>query len=310
MTSDKNPSRWRQISRWLPITLLIIAILGAWVLFLQGGLVSVMAWYLVVQLILPLLGFVLVVVVLVHWLRKRYLSAPMLATLIGSLVAIVPLLWLLGIWQIAYPVSLENSYPAATVRLPANEPLLVAWGGDSVETNYHAITPDQRWAYDFVVAPYLTGSKQVQDYGCWGMDVVAPANGRVVIAHDGEPDQIPGQLQTSEQPFGNHVVIELPTETYLVLAHLKPNSVIPSEGDMVTEGQIVGQCGNSGNTSEPHIHIHHQRQSPADFPINFAEGLPLYFRDHDGQAMPQGGLKQDGDDIISTGDIIQHQATP
>ena len=44
------------------------------------------------------------------------------------------------------------------------------------------------------------------------------------------------------------------------------------------EGDVIGRCGNSGHTSEPHIHIHHQRQKPAaSGPVNFAEGLPLFF---------------------------------
>jgi hypothetical protein len=65
-------------------------------------------------------------------------------------------------------------------------------------------------------------------------------------------------------------------------------------------------CGNSGNTSEPHIHIHHQRQDPNDFPINFAEGLPLYFRDHDGPAMPEGGVEVVEGTPVPVGPTVQH----
>ena len=74
----------------------------------------------------------------------------------------------------------------------------------------------------------------------------------------------------------------------------------------VEEGEVIGECGNSGNTSEPHIHIHHQRQDPTVFPVNFAEGLPLYFRDHDGPPMPVGGIKVEGETITATGDVVQH----
>lgn len=77
-------------------------------------------------------------------------------------------------------------------------------------------------------------------------------------------------------------------------------------GDTVTEGQLIGQCGNSGNTSEPHIHIHHQRQDPTVYPFNFAEGLPLYFRNHNGQMMPIGGVRVESDKAIATGDLVQH----
>ena len=81
-------------------------------------------------------------------------------------------------------------------------------------------------------------------------------------------------------------------------------------GDQVQEGDPIGACGNSGNTSEPHIHIHHQRQDPQRFPLNFAEGLPLYFRGHDGPAMPEGGFDVDSatGDIVLTGAVVQHTA--
>jgi hypothetical protein len=102
------------------------------------------------------------------------------------------------------------------------------------------------------------------------------------------------------------VVIQLETGTYLVIAHLKEESVAVQAGDRVAEGSVIGQCGNSGNTSEPHIHIHHQRQDPAVYPLNFAEGLPLFFRDHDGSPMPLGGFKMDGDTPVATGDVVQH----
>jgi hypothetical protein len=74
-------------------------------------------------------------------------------------------------------------------------------------------------------------------------------------------------------------------------------------GQRVEEGQEIGQCGNSGNTSEPHIHIHHQRQDPPVVPLNFAEGLPLFFRDHDGAAMPEGGIRDIDGTPVPTWDL-------
>jgi hypothetical protein len=208
---------------------------------------------------------------------------------------------------VAFPASLENTGPEARIRVPADGPLKVGWGGDTLATNYHAATPDQRWAYDLLVEPYAHGSERLEDYGCYGIPVLAPISGLVTLAHDGEPDAVPGVISNNFlAPAGNHVVIKLETGTYLLIAHLKPGSILVKPGDTVTEGQKIGECGNSGNTSEPHIHIHHQRQDPAVFPINFAEGLPLYFRDHDGEPMPEGGIELDGDTVTLTGDTIQH----
>ncbi|TLN06508.1 M23 family metallopeptidase [bacterium] len=161
------------------------------------------------------------------------------------------------------------------------------------------MTPEERWAYDLAVVPYSSKSANLADYGCYGIPVVAPAAGVVVEIHDGEPDQTPGVLvKNPVNPGGNWIAIQLDeTGTFLILAHLKPDRMMVSAGDHVSEGQELGRCGNSGNSSEPHIHIHHQRENPRVTARGWAEGLPLYFRDLDGDAMPQGGLD---------GGIVQH----
>jgi murein DD-endopeptidase MepM/ murein hydrolase activator NlpD len=92
----------------------------------------------------------------------------------------------------------------------------------------------------------------------------------------------------------------------LIIAHLKPGSLLVKAGDQVEEGQKIAACGNSGNTSEPHIHIHHQRQDPRKYPVNFAEGLPLYFRDHDGPAMPTGGFRMENGEAVLLGPTVRH----
>lgn len=151
------------------------------------------------------------------------------------------------------------------------------------------------------------GSANLNDYGCYGVPVVAPAAGKVIQSRDSEPDMTPGApSNNTTAPGGNFVAIQLDNGAYLLIAHLKSGSVRVKTGDAVEEGQQIGECGNSGNTSEPHIHIHLQRQDPDFYSPNFAEGLPLYFRDHDGPHMPQGGVKVEGDKPIATGDTVQH----
>ncbi|MNC50832.1 Peptidase family M23 [compost metagenome] len=99
--------------------------------------------------------------------------------------------------------------------------------------------------------------------------------------------------------IGNHIYIKLDeTGTFLVLAHLRQDSARVKQGDHVEEGTILAEVGNSGNSSEPHLHIHHQRQDPSTTNMFMAEGLPLYFRDIDGPTMPEGGIhEQDGKSI-------------
>jgi hypothetical protein len=282
--------------------IVIGGILG--LMFALGGMAKVAAWYLF-QIIPPALGLLSLILVCVNFFVTRRFARMALITVIISLGAISPALLMLI--PMTYPASIEAMTPSATVRLPAEIPLKVAWGGDNVKVNQHAMVPDQRWAYDFVVDPYAHGSANLEDYGIYGIPIVAPASGEVAVAHDGEPDMKPGALSNNiEAPCGNYIAIRIPTQTYLIIAHLKPGSLLVKEGDQVKEGQKIAECGNSGNTSEPHIHIHHQRQNPKDYPVNFAEGLPLFFRDHDGPPMPVGGVKIEKGATILVGPTVQH----
>jgi hypothetical protein len=145
--------------------------------------------------------------------------------------------------------------------------------------------------------------------------VLAPIAATVHQALDGEPDIAIGTtLADPSRLLGNHAILKLDDGTYLVIAHLKQGSVQVKTGDAVTEGQPLGECGNSGNTSEPHIHIHHQRRDPLsvngdlNLGVNLAEGLPLYFRDHDGKPMPEGGIAIHGESFELIGDVVTHGA--
>jgi hypothetical protein len=300
-----TPARPRKLLRWLvPVGLGLLQAV-TWGVLLRGGLSGVLVWYLLTSLV-PLLGLLALVPAALYAAWKRSLSAALLATLVVSSFAVWPGLWSLGIAQIRYPVSIEQMQPVATVRLPSDLPLRVLWGGDRLATNYHAFYPDQRWAYDLAPEPTLAKSLNPSAYGCWGTPVVAPVTARVAQAHDGEPEALPGTLANLQRPFGNFISLELESKTYLVLAHLQPGSLLVHDGDTVQEGQPLARCGNSGHTSEPHIHIHHQRQPlDAEHP-GIAEGLPLFFRDHDGAPMPEGGLESEGERVVAHGALVHH----
>jgi hypothetical protein len=287
---------------------LLLAVAACWALAFRGGLAGVAAWH-SLQSLVPLLGLGALLAGAGYAVWKRRLSPPPLTTTLLALVTLWPLCWNFDLLTVKYPVSVSRAQPSVAVRLPADVPLRVAWGGDSIEVNYHVTYPDQRWAYDLMVEPIFTGSDRLEDYGCWGVPVLAPSSGRVVKARDGLPDEKPGHVSNNfEAPSGNHVVIELPTGTYLEIAHLQRDSVSVQEGESVAEGQAIGRCGNSGNTSEPHIHIHHQRQHPDFGEGILIEGLPLYFRDHDGPPMPSGGFEEVGGRAVPKGAVVQHKS--
>ena len=177
----------------------------------------------------------------------------------------------------------------ATLRLPFEGEWLVFWGGRTVAQNQHAATKDQRFAYDIMIvrdgASHAGDGARNEDYYCFGQTLVAPAAGTVVEAVGDLPDNVPGQMD-KQHLAGNHVVLDLGHGEYALLAHFRQGTLAVKAGDTVAAGAPLGQCGNSGNSSEPHLHFHLQN-GPTLFA---AAGLPAQFQDYlaDGQPVARG----------------------
>lgn len=175
------------------------------------------------------------------------------------------------------------------LRLPFTGEWFVFWGGRTLEQNYHAIDRGQRFALDFVVledgVSHTGDGTRLDQYHCWGLPVLAPAAATVVTVVDDLPDQPIGSMDPANAA-GNHVILDLGHDEYAVLAHLQEGSVAVAEGDRVEPGQTLGLCGNSGNTSEPHLHFH--LQDSARF--GEGDGLPVTFVDFsvDGERVESG----------------------
>lgn len=275
------------------ILIAIILLLWISVLFIHG-LIGVYAWALL-KLILPIIGFfgvlVNIILLIVRIIKKKKSSIKLLLNFIVNLICILPILLTMNIIQLAYPNDIERTKPSITVKWPFAEETVVGWGGDTVENNLvHVTWPSERWGYDLVMEPYNTGSKSNEEYGIWNKEVYSPVSGVVISASDRERDIDPGSEDFNSLE-GNHVYIKIDeTGTYLLLNHLKEGSVTVKVGDYVKPGDVIGRIGNSGSTSEPHLHIHHQKQDPTKVihPI-LAEGLPLYFERADGEVIPEKG---------------------
>ncbi|RCX23436.1 peptidase M23-like protein [Fontibacillus phaseoli] len=210
--------------------------------------------------------------------------------MISALLAL-HLLLTMNIVLLPYPARAQTVQPSVTVSWPFAEQTVVGWGGDSTSTNLpHVIWPSERWAYDLLMEPYHMGSSNPEDYGIWNKEVLSPVAGTVIAAYDDEPDIEPGSEEILSLE-GNHVYLKIhETGTYLLLNHLKMDSVTVKVGDQVKPGEVLGRVGNSGSTSEPHLHIHHQRQNPDKMlhPV-LVEGLPLYFTGINSNPMPVKG---------------------
>ena len=128
----------------------------------------------------------------------------------------------------------------------------------------HVVSP-QRFAIDWVrlkkADSRFTGdSKNNRNYGAYGADVMAVADATVARMKDGIPENTPGEDPnavpiTDETILGNYLILELGSGNYCLYAHLQPGSLRVKVGDRVTRGQTLGRVGNSGNSTEPHLHF-------------------------------------------------------
>ena len=157
------------------------------------------------------------------------------------------------------PVPEKNE---TKLSLPFKGKWLVFWGGDTKELNQHHDAPNQRFAFDLLGADEQgktrKGKDQVnEDYFAFGREVLAPADGNVTDVINGVRDNVPGSMNPYSA-LGNVVFIQHREHEVSVLAHLKLGSITVKVGNKVKRGQVIALCGNSGNSSEPHLHYHLQ----------------------------------------------------
>ncbi|CAM3837206.1 MULTISPECIES: M23 family metallopeptidase [Bacillus cereus group] len=274
------------------LVMLVAFLIISWsVVYLAHGVISVIVWWGLQAFSLVSIFILIGSVFLLLWkgiFRKR-IDRTLLFIVLFSIIGAWPLGWFANIGGLAYPADVQSMSPKAVVRFPLDERALVGWGGDRLETNYHVIKPNERWAYDILIPPAEVRSSNLGDYGIYGVKVMAPASGTVVSINNDEKDVVPGE-DDFQSMAGNHIYIRLDESgTFLILAHLKKGSIKVREGQHVNEGEVLAQVGNSGSSSEPHLHIHHQRQDPSKVSMFFSEGLPLYFRTEKGAIMPERG---------------------
>ena len=138
----------------------------------------------------------------------------------------------------------------------------VLHGGNDETINGHYSVLGQKFALDIVklnsfgVRSNKFLPKELQDYCIYSEALFSPASGTVLRAIDAIEDS-PGLNIERENPAGNHLVIQVEnTNRAVILAHLLRGSLQVKEGEKVGRGQFLAKVGNSGNTSEPHLHMH------------------------------------------------------
>ncbi|HEX7041659.1 MAG TPA: M23 family metallopeptidase [Patescibacteria group bacterium] len=159
--------------------------------------------------------------------------------------------------------------------LPFQGTWTVTNGGRDASTNSHNRDngpENQLFAYDFRNG-HVGDGKKLGDYQVFGKEVLAPGGGTVIQVINGSIDVQPGERDRSVG-VGNAIIIDHHNGEYSLLCHFKHNSIKVNVGDEVKQGDVIGLCGNTGNTSEPHIHFNLQDNAL----MHIAKALPAQFR--------------------------------
>ncbi|WP_456278755.1 M23 family metallopeptidase [Bacillus sp. AK128] len=193
--------------------------------------------------------------------------------------------WSIGIYVLLalifgmYHFSIFGGYGTDEKAVELDFPLkngtyYVGQGGGSIQVNYHYAYLPQQFALD-IVKLNAFGARAagvypnaLEEYTIFGDELYSPCMGQVIEVRNDAPDLIPPNADP-ERPEGNYVKLYCENEEVDVfIAHMQEGSVDVTVGDTLQKGQFIGLVGNSGNTSEPHLHIHAERNG---------EGVPIHF---------------------------------
>lgn len=171
------------------------------------------------------------------------------------------------------PAMQLDRKPVALIRSPLTGDDWVAANGPSNTSGHRrALIPidgrayiSQRFAIDWVeINPdgktYQGDPADNKNYRAYDHEIHSVADGVVTETKDGIPQNVPGATSravpiTLETVGGNHVIVKIGDGIYAFYAHMQPGSLRVKVGDTVSRGQVLGLVGNSGNSTEPHLHF-------------------------------------------------------
>jgi hypothetical protein len=168
-----------------------------------------------------------------------------------------------------YYIGQGGSHASINGHMKVAQPRLKHWRG-------------QLWALDIVKLNAFGNRaggiypKDLASYAIFGEPIYSPCDGIVVATENTAPDLPPPNTVESDAKAGNHVLLQCRPDAYVLLAHLQQGSVLVSLGKTVQTGDELGRIGNSGNSTEPHLHIHAQR-SVGESTVADADPRPMVF---------------------------------
>ncbi len=163
----------------------------------------------------------------------------------------------------------------------------------------------EAFAYDFLqIGPngksFQRDGKNNADYFAYGKKVLAAKDGIVVSVRGDMAENVPGETTNAQTPSGNVVIVDHGDNQFGYYAHLKPFTVQVKAGARVRAGEVLGDAGNSGDSTEPHLHFHVMNSAdPAD-----ADGVPVVFENWKAQSHGRfPATRQQG--VLPRGEFVQ-----
>lgn len=174
--------------------------------------------------------------------------------------------------MIRYQQSLE-------FKLPVNGSWFISSGHDfGIEHRRHLSRGHFAWDFQKIdKSGNLSTGTALTDYYSYGQDVIAVADGVVVAIHDGEIDNIPGEIKSKK---ANYIEIDHGNNIVSRYVHLKQNSIRVKLGDSVKAKDLIAKVGNSGRSDSPHLHIGFQRNYKQEDNSYIYEPLPIQFNNY------------------------------
>lgn len=224
-------------------------------------------------------GFLLLGVVAAGVFRRKKSAAPLPAP--WKRAANLSLTLLFGLLSILYFTGTTGRPRKVELAFPFKKGnYFVLQGGKGLPTNvFHFSLRGAIYAMDIVQLNKWGGraryifSRNLNDYTIFNDTIYSPCSGRVLRAYSNNPDNIPPNMHRGPRNT-NQVLIETDS-FYVFMGHLKQGSVLVEEGQQVVTGQPLGCVGNSGFSTEPHLHIQvHAREPDKAWYMS----TPLYIR--------------------------------
>ncbi len=195
--------------------------------------------------------------------------------------------------EYTFNIPVRQYRQKTTFSLPFSRPWYVV-NGRGIHEGHRLAAQGQSFAWDFTYRPHGRDCRlkelkpetklTPEDFYAFGQPVLAPAEGKVIKIENQREDEIPTIVYSPylwkapdnpDEILGNYVVIRHQDHEFSLLAHLQKGSVVVKPYEQVHQGQMIAKCGNSGDSTYPHIHF-----QVMDGPDHFrSQGLPIRVSD-------------------------------